>query len=145
VSIEERVYDDLLQRSLSKIPGDLARLIYLASMRDYNTGTYHHDGLAARYQADIAGKALEAAHRTIFHKIAACSLEQMVEEVAVYMNSSRQSREEVLNVWQKLEPYRIALPVDINPAVARMFISNVRLALAILRHQERIPAHRRAS
>lgn len=133
--IEERAYDDLLRRSLSKIPGDLARLIYLASTRDYNTGTYHHEGLAARFQADVAAKALEAAHRQIFHWIAACSLEELVEEVAVYMNASRQSRDEVLNVWQNLEPYRMALPVDVNPAEARMFVSNIRLALAILRHQ----------
>ena len=41
----QAAYDDLLNRSLSKISCDLARLIYLASTRDYNTGTYHHDGL----------------------------------------------------------------------------------------------------
>ena len=31
-----------------------ARLIYLASMRDYNTGKYHHDGLAARFSPAVA-------------------------------------------------------------------------------------------
>ncbi len=34
----QAAYDDFLQRSLSKLPCDLARLIYLASTRDYNTG-----------------------------------------------------------------------------------------------------------
>ena len=59
----ERAYDDLLRRSLSHISGDLARLIYLASTRDYNTGKYHHDGLAAHFQTEIACQALELAHR----------------------------------------------------------------------------------
>ena len=37
-STMQQAYDDLQRRSLSKIPGDLARLIYLASTREYNTG-----------------------------------------------------------------------------------------------------------
>jgi hypothetical protein len=129
-------YEDLLQRSLSRISGDLARLIYLASTRDYNTGKYHHDGLAVHFQTEVAGQALELAHRQIFYRIAARSLEELVGEVELYINSSRQSREDVLQVWQKLEPYRVALPVDVNVAVAQLFVSNVRLALAILRRRQ---------
>jgi hypothetical protein len=129
-------YEDLLQRSLSRISGDLARLIYLASTRDYNTGKYHHDGLAAQFQTEVACQALQLAHRQIFYRIAARSLEELVAEVELYINSSRQSREEVLQVWQKLEPYRVALPVDVNVAVAQLFVSNVRLALAILRRPQ---------
>jgi len=132
----EEAYDDLLRRSLSKINGDLARLIYLASTRDYNTGKYHHDGLAAQFQTEVACQALELAHRQIFYRIAARSLEELVGEVELYINSSRQSREDVLQVWQKLEPYRVALPVDVNVAVAQLFVSNVRLALAILRRRQ---------
>src|ERR1700724_1207130 len=132
----EEAYDDLLCRSLSKIEGDLARLIYLASTRDYNTGKYHHDGLAAQFDPEIACQALELAHREIFHRVAARSLEELVAEVELYINASRQSREEVLEVWQKLEPYRVALPVDVNAAVAQLFVSNVRLALAILTRRQ---------
>jgi hypothetical protein len=135
VTVEE-AYDDLLRRSLSKISGDLARLIYLASTRDYNTGKYHHDGLAARFRVEIACKALELAHRQIFYRIAACSLEELVQEVELYLSSSRQSRDEVLQVWQKLEPYRVALPVDVNVAIAQLFVSNTKLALAILRRRQ---------
>jgi hypothetical protein len=131
VAVEE-AYDDLVGRSLSRINGDLARLIYLASTRDYNTGKYHHDGLAARFQMEIACQALELAHRQIFHQVAAYSLEALVREVELYTSSSRQSREEILQVWQKLEPYRVALPVDVNAAVAQLFVSNIKLALAIL-------------
>jgi hypothetical protein len=78
------------------------------------------------------------AHREIFHRLAACSLRELVGEVEIYVSSSRQSREEILEVWQKLEPYRVALPVDVNVAAAQLFVSNVKLALAILcRRQER--------
>ena len=133
----QAAYDDLLRRSLAKLPGDLARLIYLASTRDYNTGTYHHDGLAARFRPDAAGKALEIAHRDIFNRLSAYSLEQLVEELELYLNSSHGNSADVLRIWQKLEPYRVAIPLDVNPAMARLFLSNVRLASAIWRHHQK--------
>jgi hypothetical protein len=131
----ERAYEDLLRRSLCKISGDLARLIYLASTRDYNTGKYHHDGLAAHFRADIACQALELAHRQIFYQIATRSLEDLVAEVDLYVSSSRQDRDEVLHVWQKLEPYRVALPVNVDAVAAQLLVSNIKLALAILRQR----------
>jgi hypothetical protein len=136
----QAAYDDLLHRSLSKISCDLARLIYLASTRDYNTGAYHHDGLAARFRPDVAGKALEIAHRQVFYRLAAFSLEELVEQLRIYLDCSHESASNVLRTWQKLEPYRIAIPLEVNPAVARLFLSNVRLALAIWRwRQEQAP------
>src|SRR3979411_1417081 len=87
----QAAYDDLLRRSLSKISCDLARLSYLAATRDYNTGTYHHDGLAARYRPEVAGKALEIAHRQVFYQLAACSLEELVEQLQPYLECSHGS------------------------------------------------------
>src|SRR6266851_7818809 len=133
----QAAYEDLLQRSLSKLPGDLARLVYLASTRDYNTGTYHHDGLAARFRPDAATKALEIAHRQVFYRLSAYSLEELVKELELYLNSSHESPAEVLRTWQKLEPYRVAIPVEVNPAVARLFLSNVKLALAVWRFRQK--------
>jgi hypothetical protein len=132
----QAAYNDLLQRSLSKISCDLARLIYLASTRDYNTGSYHHDGLASRFRPDAAGKALEIAHRQVFYRLAACSLEELVEQLNTYLDCSHESPADVLRTWQKLEPYRVAIPVEVNPTVARLFLSNVKLALAIWRHRQ---------
>lgn len=133
IATVEEAYDDLSRRTLSRIRGDLARLIYLASTRDYNTGEYRHDGLAARFRAEIACNALELAHRQVFYRIAGHSLEELVREVELYVSASQQSREEILQVWQKLEPYRVALPVNVNVALAQLLVSNIKLALAILR------------
>jgi hypothetical protein len=132
----EEAYDDLLRRTLSKIQGDLAQLIYLASTRDYNTGQYRHDGLAARFGEEISGQALNLAHRETFRRLAGASLEQVVKELDLYLSHSQQSREDILQVWQKLEPYRVALPVNVNVALGQLFISNVKIALTILRRQE---------
>ena len=132
----QSAYDDFLQRSLSKLSCDLARLIYLASTRDYNTGSYHHDGLASRFSPEVAAKALEIAHRQTFLQLSAYSLEELVEQLRIYFESSHDGSGEILRMWQKLEPYRVAIPVEVNPAVARLFLSNVRLALAIWRSRQ---------
>jgi hypothetical protein len=135
VSVQD-AYDDILERTLARISCDLARLVYLASTRDYNTGNYHHDGLAARFSAEVARKALEIAHRQVFYRVSAYSLEELSEQVEIYLKSSRESPLEVLRAWQNLEPYRIAVPMEVNPAVARLFLSNIRLSLAIFRHRQ---------
>jgi predicted metal-dependent hydrolase len=143
--ILQEAYDDLCRRSLSKVPGDLARLIYLASTREYNTGKYHHDGLAARYGLEAAEQALREAHRRTFEKIATCALEELVQQLQCYVSSTSRGPEEILRAWQKLEPYRVALPMDVHPVLARFFVSNVRLAVAILQHRETQQSHRSAA
>ena len=56
---------------------------------------------------------------------------------ATCSEASRESPFEVLRTWQNLEPYRIAVPAEVNPALARLFLSNIRLALAIYRHRQK--------
>jgi hypothetical protein len=139
----QEAYEDLLRRTMSGIPCDLSRLIYLASTRDYNTGRYHHEGLADRFSAEVAQKALEIAHRQIFYKLSALSLEQLVADLETYLLSSKEEPSEFLRAWQRLEPYRVAIPTEVNLTVARLFTSNVRLSLAILRfrRESRRPPH----
>ena len=130
------VYEDLLRRTLSKISSDLARLIFIASTRDYNTGTYHHEGLASQFSPEKASEALELAHTEIFKQLAAYSLEALVEEIEIYACASRQSAATIVRTWQILEPYRVAVPLRLNPTIGQLFVSNIRLALAILRHRQ---------
>lgn len=129
----QQAYDDLVNRSLSRIPCELGRLIYLASTREYNTGHYYHQGLADRFGPEAAQKALEIAHRQAFYKVSACSLENLAEELERYLESTKEEPLECLRAWQKLEPYRVAVPAEVNATVARLFTSNLRLVLAILR------------
>jgi hypothetical protein len=130
------VYEDLLRRTLSKISSDLARLIFIASTRDYNTGAYHHEGLASRFSPEKASEALEMGHTEIFKQLAAYSLEALVEEIEIYACASRESTATIVRTWQKLEPYRVAAPLRLNPTIVHVFVSNIRLALAILRHRQ---------
>src|SRR6266550_2895514 len=132
----QEAYDDLLNRTLSRISCELGRLIYLASTRDYNTGNYYHEGLASRFSPEVARKALEIAHRQAFYKVSSFPLEILASNLEVYLGTFREDPQEVFGTLQKLEPYRVTIPTEVNLTVARLCTSNLRLSLAILRFRQ---------
>jgi len=126
-------YDDLLRRTLSGIQCDLARLIYLASTRDYNSGMYHHEGLSARYGPEKTRDALQTAHRDIFYRLVALRLEELVNELQSYVRMSHEAPMEFIHAWQELEPYRVAVPMEVDSTMVQLFLSNIRLSLEVAR------------
>jgi hypothetical protein len=129
-------YDDLLRRTLSGMQCDLARLIYLASTRDYNSGRYHHEGLSVRYSPEKARDALQATHRDIFCRLVALRLEELVNEVESYVRLSHEAPTEFIRAWQELEPYRVAVPMETDSTMVQLFLSNIRIALEVLKFRQ---------
>lgn len=107
-------------------------MIYLASMRDCNTGLYHHDGLALRYTSTVACEALADCHRQAFQELLGCPVEELVGQMEGYMTSAGLDADDFLASWKKLEPYRLAVPVDTEPLSTDLLVCNLRTALAIL-------------
>lgn len=127
--------EDVRCRTLAGIRGDIAKLIYLASTRDYNTGRYYHDGLAFRFTSEASERALEFSHREIFERLVFSPLEALSEEVETFIRGTHEAPEKVLETWKKLEPYRVTIPQDSDPTYAELFFSNIRIALAMLEAQ----------
>jgi hypothetical protein len=133
--------EDLRRRTLCRMPRPLDRLIYLASLRDYNTGLYYHDGLAARFSEDAACEALASCHREAFRELLSSSLEDLVRQLRAYMDSTHTAALDFLAAWKGLEPYRVAVPVDTEPLSTEFLFSNLKIALAILENlQDARPA-----
>ncbi len=136
----QQAAEDLRHRTLAEMPRSLDRMIYLASMRDYNTGVYYHDGLASRFTQDAACEALADCHREAFRNLVGSSLENLVEQMEAYMASTRTTPIDFLTAWRRLEPYRVAVPVETDPISAEFLFSSFRTALAIL--EARLHPHR---
>jgi hypothetical protein len=124
--------EDLRSRTLAHLARPLDRLIYLASTRDYNTGVYYHDGLAAVYSQDVACQALAECHREAFKQLLGTSLRDLVNQMESYMESVQLSTDTFIAAWKKLEPYRVTVPVESDPLATEFFFANLRTALAIL-------------
>lgn len=132
----EAAIEDLENRTLAEIPGELARLIYLASTRDYNTGRYYHEGLASQFSEEVAGRALAACHRESFRSLVFASLEDLVKQVETYVNSAGARPAEVVETWEKLKPYQVAIPLNCDELFAQFFFSNLRIALVIFQTRQ---------
>lgn len=123
---------DLHNRTLNRLNGEFARLIYLASTRNYNTGRYEHDGLTFRFSGSVAERALAEAHRDVFLGLALSPLKTLFRELERYIQSECAGPEELLTTWSELQAYRILVPLHDDPVTVKIFVSNVRAALAIV-------------
>jgi hypothetical protein len=133
-----RAAEDLRRRTLAAIRDPLDRLIYLASMRDYNSGLYYHAGLATRFGDDVACEALAHCHIEAYWQLLASPLESIVDQLASYASRSGTSPDEMIAAWKGLEPYRVAVPATSDPLATDFVCSNLKLALSIL--ESRLPA-----
>ncbi len=102
-SLIEDALRDLRNRTLAKLDGDLARLVYLASTRDYNTGRYAHDGLSFRFSESVAETVLAAAHREAFLSLALSPLRVLVSQLEHYIRSGWAHPDELVRAWNSSE------------------------------------------
>src|SRR5882757_3967949 len=136
IDIEPAVID-LRNRTLSRLPGDFSRLVYLASSRDLNTGHYSHDGLAFHFSQDVASKAMALCHREVFDRLVYVSLEELIEELSNYISSTNERPEDFLKSWEHLGSYRVTIPSECDELEAQVFLSNLKMALAILQTRQK--------
>jgi hypothetical protein len=128
----EAAVRDLETRTLANLRGGLTRLVYLSSTRDYNTGEYQHDGLAQRFGAEAAQRALAKCHEAAFQDLLYSGLPVLVEQLTVYIDSTGAEREKVLQSWRQLQAFRVLVPGTCDDLSADFFVSNIRIALEVL-------------
>ena len=124
---------DLENRSLTKFGYDFARLIYLSSLRDFSTGEYYHQGLAQSFSESAASAAMAACHEELFYRVARGSLESLVAQLDRFIRSTLRDYQKILNTWETLEAYNVAVPSTCDEFTARLFRSNIRVGTALLK------------
>src|ERR1700687_6207427 len=64
--LERNALADLWKHTLSQIPSIYGRLVYLASLRDPNSGAYRHHGLTSAFGREGGVAALRKSHDETF-------------------------------------------------------------------------------
>ena len=70
VAFDRSASADLWRNTISQIPSVFGRLVYLASLRNPNNGSYEHHGLALVFGEDEANKALKNSHTRGIRRVA---------------------------------------------------------------------------
>lgn len=123
------------EAGLDCFPNDLTRMLYLASLRDCNSGRYLHPSLSARIGTEMASQGLRACHLQIFWRLLPLPLSAYVSQLEGYICYSRTERMAVLQTWQSLQAYRATTPVLCSALYREVFCLNVESALLVLQTQ----------
>ena len=138
----EATKQDLILRTLEPIGYDFGRLVYLSSLRDFNTGEYYHQGLAHSFSEQAASAALAGCHQEVFYRLALSPLESVLAQVELFIRSSRCDLDKTVNAWQTLEAYRVMIPSVCDRLVAELFRSNIKVTMEVLKSRGAIRAEK---
>lgn len=117
---------------LDLLPNDLTRMLYLASLRDCNSGRYLHPELSARMGIEVADRALFACHEVVFRRLLAARVSGYVDQLDEYIRYTRMAKHAVLKTWQALRAYRATVPMLASSLYIELFCLNIEAALMIL-------------
>jgi hypothetical protein len=129
----EAAKEDLKNRTLRKLGYDFARLMYLSSLRDFSTGEYYHHGLSQSFSESAATAAITACHEEVFYGLTLGPFDRFVAELERLIRSTRKDYQRTLEAWETLGAYNVAVPSDCDPTVARLYKSNVKITMMLLK------------
>jgi hypothetical protein len=136
---------DLWRRTLSQIPGVFGRLVYLASLRNSNTGLYEHHGLASAFGEEEADRTLRASHERTFAEWLSFNLENQKLDLDVYLSGLSTDRKTIVKTWLRLAPYRNFIPAAAGAAERALYLSDLAALLDVLRVENGVSAFDRGS
>lgn len=119
------------------LPNDLSRMIYVATIRDNNSGNYYHPELGRKFGPDLANRAMLTCHQDLFDQVVALSLEELTDQLDAYAASTRVSKARMVESWKKLRPYRTTIPMDAPPISTEIFLMKLDIAVSLL--EARLP------
>jgi hypothetical protein len=119
---------DVWRRQLSQIPTLFGRLVYLASMRDENTGRYSHEILVRLQGPEEADRTLRHSHQQVFSQWIASSLADQKADLDGYMS-------EVGGRTQSLWRYRNVVPTLIRDVERQLYLTDFETLLLLLQFE----------
>jgi hypothetical protein len=135
----EHLVRDFEERTLAGMEGRFSRLVYLASLRDYNTGRYHHYGLESRYALEAVDEGLHHCHVRVFEDLVALPLREQTEDLLNFFESLKEDKTRLVLVWKRLKSYQILAPESCHPLARELFDKNIEIMLRILRETDLWP------
>ena len=128
----QRIIEDFVRNTLARIPGDMARLLHVALLRDLATGHYHHAGLEVLYPPLAVDQALRMCHEELFEKVLETTLQNQEADLRKCLEGFEESSQGVAVNWQDSEFYRCLVPSGSPEYLRDLFCSNLGFLLKMI-------------
>jgi hypothetical protein len=132
-SDREAVITESWKRTLSAIPTLIGRIAYLSSLRNVNSGSYEHFGLAQRIGADEVDRILRRSHMSVFQEWLCFGLERQKEELEEYFSGLEGDKREIIANWSTLEPWNNWVPGESRDVERKLFNADLAVVLELVR------------
>ena len=132
--LERNALADLCKHTLSRIPTFCGRLVYLATLRDVNSGTYRHHGLAAAFGRDEALRALKESHQAAFQGWLNLTLAEKNEDLRDYLLALDEPLDGVVQHWLHSGVYRTYVPATAREAETELFCRDLQTLLQLMKN-----------
>ena len=140
--LERNAVADLWKHTLSQIPSIYGRLVYLASLRDANSGIYRHHGLSAAFGREESLSALRKSHEDTFREWLNLPLPSKSADLVSYFQNIDENPRQVVSYLVRAAPYLSQLPDSASPAQRGQFKMEMEILLELIKNDsggERFP------
>jgi hypothetical protein len=121
-------------RDVYQIETAYGRLVYLANLRNPDSGRYEHFGAEASESA-AANRTLRALHEAIFREWVALPLQSKKEDIEIYISGiDRADYNELIDAWLRLTPYKNLVPATIQGPERQKHVSDFEAILGLLKN-----------
>lgn len=121
-------------RDLSHITTSYGRLVYLAGLRNSDTGKYEHYGAIGSSRVD-ANRTLKRIHEAMFKEWVSYPLERKKNDIEIYIGGIHQvDKAELVDAWLRLTPYKNLVPAAIQGPERQKHISDFEAILGLLKN-----------
>ena len=121
-------------RDISQIETAYGRLVYLANLRNPDSGRYEHF-VTDSSASGSANRSLRSLHELIFREWVSYSLESQKEDIERYIAGiDRADHTELIDAWLRLTPYKNLVPAAIQGPERQKHISDFEVILGLLKN-----------
>lgn len=137
----EVVTTALALTDLSHIRTSYGRLVYMASLRNSDTGRYEHFGCNSASAAIEISRALKREHEAIFADWMSFPLEKKKADIELYICGIEQvDKAELIDAWLRLTPYKNLVPAAIQGPERQKHVSDFEAILGLLKNVYGVPS-----
>jgi hypothetical protein len=128
------ILQDLWTREVSLIRTSYGRLVFLAGLRNPDSGRYEYYGCPDSTSSSSVSQALGRLHEEIFRAWVTYPLERKKAEIESYIAGLDIESADLIDTWLRLTPYKNLVPGSIQGPERQKHVSDFEAILGLLKN-----------